>query len=104
LLTVRSLRKRLEKKGEDPDFRSGISLGIAKKELAVFCQKNSVSTDYLPAVCVYCLCCLLTLELKEVYNMSRSQCCPLCCRGGERKAPPGWQPSFSHVQLVNEVG
>jgi len=32
------------------------------------------------------------VEVSQVNNMSKSQCCPLCCRGGERKAPPGWQP------------
>ena len=27
-------------------------------------------------------------KVGQVYNMSRSQCCPLYCRGNERQAPP----------------
>ena len=39
-------------------------------------------------VCVYCLC-HISRARKQGYNMSRSQRCPFCCRGGER---PEWQP------------
>ena len=53
---------------------------------------------YLTGGCVFIVYVIL-LKLKQVYNMSRSQCCPLYCHGGGRRAPHRWQANFSRVPL-----
>ena len=46
-------------------------------------EANKKNYYYLTGGCVFIIYVIL-LKLKQVYNMSRSQNCPLCCRGGER--------------------
>ena len=50
---------------------------------------------YLTGVCVAIVTLLLTsTKVSQVNNMSKSQCCPLYCHVGWRRAPHRWRPHF----------
>ena len=52
-----------------------------------------VKLYYLTGGCVVIVTLLLTsTEVSQVDNMSKSQCCPLYCHGGGRRALHRWRP------------
>ena len=59
---------------------------------------------YLTGGCVAIVTLLLTsTKVSQVNNMSKSQCCPLYCHVGWRRAPHRWRLIFQKQKSKNKV-
>ena len=65
---------------------------LSKRNFNFFCQSQKFYQNFYQGVWLLLHYYLTLTKVSQVNNMSKSQCCPLYCHGGGRRALHRWRP------------